>query len=64
MIPILAKQNSADGNFGGLFEAGKMVIEVAIFAVFIYVVLRFLRATRGSGVIRGLALLVSTVARE
>jgi diadenylate cyclase len=39
-----------------------MVIEVAIFAVFIYVVLRFLRATRGSGVIRGLALLVSTVA--
>lgn len=62
MIPILAKQNSADGNFGGLFEAGKMVIEVAIFAVFIYVVLRFLRATRGSGVIRGLALLVSTVA--
>jgi len=62
MISILAQQNSADGNFGGLFEAGKMVIEVAIFAVFIYVVLRFLRATRGSGVIRGLALLVSTVA--
>ena len=62
MISILAQQNSADGNFGGLFEAGKMVIEVAIFAFFIYVVLRFLRATRGSGVIRGLALLVSTVA--
>lgn len=62
MILTLAQQNSADGNFGGLFEAGKMVIEVAIFAVFIYVVLRFLRATRGSGVIRGLALLVSTVA--
>lgn len=62
MISTLVQQNSADGNFGGLFEAGKMVIEVAIFAVFIYVVLRFLRATRGSGVIRGLALLVSTVA--
>jgi len=39
-----------------------MVIEVAIFAVFIYVVLRFLRATRGSGVIRGLALLLTTFA--
>ena len=61
MIPSLfAQQNPAEGNFSGLFEAGKMIIEVGIFAVFIYVVLRFLRATRGSGVIRGLALVVTT----
>ena len=63
MIPsLLAQQNPAEDNFSGLFDAGKMMIEVGIFAVFIYVVLRFLRATRGSGVIRGLALVVSTFA--
>lgn len=58
---LFAQQNPAEGNFSGLFEAGKMIVEVGIFAVFIYVVLRFLRATRGSGVIRGLALVVTTV---
>jgi diadenylate cyclase len=36
----------------------KMLIEVAVFAAIIYVVLRFLRETRGSGVVRGLALLL------
>lgn len=36
----------------------KTVIEVTVFAVIIYFVLRFLRQTRGSGVVRGLALLL------
>lgn len=36
----------------------KMVIEVAVFAILIYIVLRFLRETRGSGVVRGLAFLL------
>ncbi len=36
----------------------KMAIEVAVFAVLIYLVLRFLRETRGSGVVRGLAFLL------
>jgi diadenylate cyclase len=48
-------------TFGGGFDAlefVKIVIEVAVFAVLIYVVLRFLLATRGSGIIRGLALLL------
>ncbi|GAB4146170.1 MAG: diadenylate cyclase CdaA [Planctomycetota bacterium] len=36
----------------------RMVVEVAVFAVIIYLVLRFLRETRGSGVVRGLALLL------
>lgn len=57
---LLAPQSPSEDNFSWILGAGKMVIEVAIFAVFIYVVLRFLRATRGSGVIRGLALLLST----
>lgn len=35
----------------------KMVVEVTVFAVGIYLVLRFLRETRGSGVIRGLTLI-------
>ncbi len=39
-------------------EIAKMVIEVAVFAVGIYLVLRFLRETRGSGVVRGLALIL------
>ncbi len=35
----------------------KMLIEVSVFAIGIYTVLRFLRETRGSGVIRGLTLM-------
>ncbi len=35
----------------------KMIVEVTVFAVGIYLVLRFLRETRGSGVIRGLTLI-------
>ncbi|MBK8100267.1 MAG: TIGR00159 family protein [Planctomycetes bacterium] len=38
----------------------KMVIEVAVFATLIYIALRFLSQTRGSGVVRGLALLLLT----
>lgn len=43
---------------GDPIEILKMVIEVTVFAVIIYFVLRFLRETRGSGVVRGLALLL------
>ena len=41
-------------------ELLKMAIEVTVFAVLIYLVLRFLRETRGSGVVRGLALILVT----
>ncbi len=41
-----------------MHENVAMVIEVVIFATGIYIVLRFLRATRGSGVIRGLSLIL------
>lgn len=41
-----------------IFGVLTMVIEVTVFAVIIYFVLRFLRETRGSGVVRGLALLL------
>ena len=46
----------ADNGIDVWTERGKMVVEVTIFAVLIYIVLRFLRATRGSVIIRGLAL--------
>ena len=62
MISMPVPQSPDEGSFGVVLDAGKAIIEIAIFAVFIYVVLRFLRATRGSGVIRGLALLLSTFA--
>ena len=58
MIHSLVPQDLADGTIGGIGAAGKMIIEVAIFAGLIYIVLRFLRATRGSVIIRGLALLL------
>jgi len=62
MTLLLAPQNLVEDGFGGLLDASKVVIEVGIFAVLIYVVLRFLRATRGSGIIRGLALLLTSFA--
>jgi len=58
----LAPQRLAEDGFRALLDASKVVIEVAIFAVLIYVVLRFLRATRGSGIIRGLALVLASFA--
>ncbi|MFO1052963.1 MAG: diadenylate cyclase CdaA [Planctomycetota bacterium] len=39
----------------------KMLIEIAVFAVGIYAAMRFLRTTRGSGVIRGLAIVLLTL---
>ena len=45
-------------GYGRTFELLKMGIEVAVFWVFIYTGLRFLRETRGSGVIYGMTLLV------
>lgn len=36
----------------------KMLVEIAVFAVGIYAAMRFLRTTRGSGVVRGLAIIL------
>jgi diadenylate cyclase len=36
----------------------KMILEITVFSIGIYLILRFLRRTRGSGVIRGLTLLL------
>ena len=41
-------------------ETFRMVVEIAFFAVAIYLVLRFRRDTRGSGVIRGLSIILIT----
>jgi diadenylate cyclase len=51
-----------DSQFWNPSALGKMAIEVAVFAVIIYIALRFLRETRGSGVVRGLALLLAAAA--
>lgn len=48
----------ADSQFRDPIALLKMAIEVAVFAVLIYIALRFLRETRGSGVVRGLGLLL------
>lgn len=45
-------------NYESTIALLKMSIEVAVFAVFIYTGLRFLRETRGSGVIYGMTLLL------
>lgn len=51
-----------DGGVVEPYGLGTIVIEVAIFTVFIYIVLRFLWATRGSVLIRGLGLLLTIAA--
>jgi diadenylate cyclase len=48
-----------DMTIDGVWDAFKIVIEVMVFATIIYIVLRFLLETRGSGIIRGLALLLA-----
>ena len=58
MLTALARPNLSEGALEGFVDVSKMVIEVAVFAVLIYIVLRFLRSTRGSVIIRGLALLM------
>jgi diadenylate cyclase len=60
-VPLVTPAPLQDG-IGSAFGLGTMVIEVAIFAVLIYIVLRFLWATRGSVLIRGLGLLLTVVA--
>jgi diadenylate cyclase len=50
-----------EDGLGGAFGIGTMLIEVAIFATLIYVVIRFLWATRGSVIIRGLGLLLLAI---
>ena len=47
-----------DGPLGDWLNLAKIAIEVTVFAVLIYIALRFLRETRGSGVVRALALLL------
>lgn len=47
-----------DQGFGSAFAIGKMLVEVGIFALLIYVVMRFLWVTRGSVIIRGLGYLL------
>lgn len=44
--------------FGGVGETLLMVVEVLVFALGIYVILRFLMETRGTGVVRGLSLIL------
>lgn len=51
----------SDDGLGGAFRFGNMLIEIAVFAVLIYVALRFLWATRGSVIIRGLGLVLLVV---
>ena len=61
MIAEFAKRSPlpyADGELSGLVGILKMLVEVGVFAAIFYVGLRFLRETRGSGVVRGLALLL------
>ncbi len=55
-------QGVLDNGLGEAYGLGTIVIEVAIFAALIYVVLRFLWATRGSVLIRGLGLLLTAAA--
>ena len=62
MIAALAKTTPlpvADGQLSDFVSILKMLVEVAVFAAVIYVGLRFLRETRGSGIVRGLALLLA-----
>ncbi|MBL8751313.1 MAG: TIGR00159 family protein [Planctomycetes bacterium] len=49
-----------DGRLDDVVGIAKMLVEVAVFAAVIYLGLRFLRETRGSGVVRGLALILVT----
>ncbi|MEO6597993.1 MAG: diadenylate cyclase CdaA [Planctomycetota bacterium] len=58
LLPVTAVlEGPIDGSFSVL-NLVNIVIEVAVFAALIYIVLRFLSETRGSGVVRGLALLL------
>lgn len=47
-----------DGQFSDVLAMLKVLVELTVFSVLIYIALRFLRETRGSGVVRGLALLL------
>ena len=46
---------------GNPIEMLKAIVQIAVFAVGIYLILRFLRRTRGSGVVRGLTLVLLVV---
>ena len=52
------RQDVGDDSFGSWLGLGKTLVEVAIFAVMFYIVLRFLWATRGSTLLKGLGVLV------
>ncbi|MBL8753461.1 MAG: TIGR00159 family protein [Planctomycetes bacterium] len=53
---------SLEDGIGSAYGLGSMLIEIAIFAVLIYVALRFLWATRGSVIVRGLGLVLVVAA--
>jgi diadenylate cyclase len=55
---IVVAPDMGDVTIDGVWGVVKIVIEVMVFAAIIYIVLRFLLETRGSGIIRGLALLL------
>ena len=48
----------ADASWESAATLGRMVFEIAVFAILIYTGLRFIRETRGSGVIYGMTLLL------
>ncbi len=48
----------AEGQLTDPIHLVKVLIELTVFSVILYIALRFLRETRGSGVVRGLALLL------
>ncbi len=57
-VPALLRQDVPATGLASAIGISTMLLEVAIFAVLIYIVLRFLWATRGSVIIRGLGLLL------
>jgi hypothetical protein len=60
MLPLVAAAaaRQVDEAIADPLAIAKVVVEVAIFAVGFYVVLRFLWATRGSTLLKGLGLLL------
>lgn len=62
LLPVVAPPQEllADG-FGAAAQWGPALVEIAVFAALIYVGLRFLLATRGSVLVRGLGLVVGVL---
>jgi diadenylate cyclase len=52
------RQSTADGGFGDWIGLSKALVELTIFALLFYAVLRFLWATRGTTLLKGLGVLL------